>query len=144
MTVMITQDEKQQIKQLWNSGVHNKSEIGRRLGHTSGWVVDSLAVLGLNNFDSHEGINEMASKIQVTLAHNLRYFMDRDHLTNRKLKELTGLGDMTICGALKANGKQGVSITAVGKLANAIGVTPGDLVDDWMEVEDDTDSLQKG
>lgn len=77
----------------------------------------------------------MASEIQLTLAHNLRFYMDRSHLTNRKLKELTGLGDMTICGALNANGKQGVSITAVGKLASAIGVTPGDLVDDWMEAE---------
>lgn len=74
----------------------------------------------------------MASGIQKTLAHNLVYFMTRKSMNVRKMKEVTGLGEMTIKGALSGNGSQGVSINALGKLAAAVGVPAGDLVDDWM------------
>lgn len=50
VTTVATEEEIQKIKDLWFVGIHNKSEIGRRLGHTSGWVNRCLDELGINQY----------------------------------------------------------------------------------------------
>jgi len=53
-------------------------------------------------------------------------------MTIQELQEKSGLGIGTIDSVISANTVRGITITTLQVLADALNVSPGDLVDDWI------------
>lgn len=75
---------------------------------------------------------ESAPTIQQILAKNLCYFMYQQSLTVAQLSRIAELNHHTVHDILTADHPRGTSIEVISRLAEALAITPGDLVDDWQ------------
>ena len=76
--------------------------------------------------------NKMKSteKIKRVLSKNVQYYLRDCGMTIQELQEKSGLGIGTIDSVIAANTVRGITITTLQVLADALNVSPGDLVDD--------------
>lgn len=78
--------------------------------------------------------------IQKVIAKNIRYFLKEKHMTQRVLSESINGGRNGLTRVLRGNYNYGISVVTLAQIAEALEVTPGDLVDDWQGEDDDTGS----
>jgi len=69
-------------------------------------------------------------KIKRVLSKNIQYYLRDRGMTIQELQEKSGLGIGTIDSVIAANTVRGITITTLQVLADALNVSPGDLVDD--------------
>lgn len=71
-------------------------------------------------------------RIKRVLSKNVQYYLRDCGMTIQELQEKSGLGIGTIDSVIAANTVRGITITTLQVLADALNVSPGDLVDDWI------------
>lgn len=75
----------------------------------------------------------MTTKIQKALAKNLKFFMAEKKFKPTLLAITARISQGSLNDAINGEGANGLSVVSLGRLADALGVNPGDLVDDWRE-----------
>ncbi|MBT9670438.1 helix-turn-helix domain-containing protein [Secundilactobacillus kimchicus] len=75
----------------------------------------------------------MTTKIQKALAKNLKFFMAEKNFKPTPLAITARISQGSLTDAINGEGANGLSVVSLGRLAEALGVEPGDLVDDWRE-----------
>lgn len=71
------------------------------------------------------------SLIQKIVASNIRYFMNERGMSQGELTVKSAVGPGSISIAVHGSGTQGITLESLALIAEALGVDPGDLVDDW-------------
>lgn len=83
----------------------------------------------------------MAKDIKEVVSGNILYFAKLQHLNLRQLSTLSGINYSVLAHTIQANQPYGVSVVNLGKIAEALEVSPGDLVDDWREDDEGDEAL---
>ncbi|MDA5386980.1 helix-turn-helix transcriptional regulator [Loigolactobacillus backii] len=70
--------------------------------------------------------------IRQVVANNVTYLLAIKNMSVNQLVELSGVNSQSMQNMMKMKTKNGITIVSLQKIAMALEINPGDLVDDWQ------------